>query len=173
MSIPTELSYNDGASDPACSLSSSDVTGSIVVCDFGDLVDGGSATKNVVVNPLEVAAAFPYIATYGYVHGPQADPVLSNNVTHADTVVNAPPSAGTPAPPPSGGTLAAAIKRCKKKFHGKRRKKCIKHARQQGAAAARARGGGALPRHPFAARERPPALKRMSLRERRRIWGAR
>jgi hypothetical protein len=179
--IPAELAYNDGSSDPACDLFDSDISGSTVTCAFGGMTNGQSATQNVVVTPLAGAVGLPYVTTYGSVGGAQGDPNQSNNFDYEDTtVVNPPVPPGAPPPPPSTSTstptfnLAAAIKRCKKKFRkGPRRKKCIRKARRQAAAAATARGGSGLPQHPFVARKRPPALERLSLRAKRRIWGMR
>jgi hypothetical protein len=177
--IPAELQYNDGSSDPACDVSDSSISGSTVTCGFGGMTSGQSATKNLAVTPLPGAAAYGYVSTYGYVGGAQGDPNQSNNFDYEDTTVvipTVPPGTGPPTPSTSPSTfnLAAAVKRCKKKFRkGPKRKKCIKKARRKAATAATARGGAGLPQHPFISRKRPPALERLSLQAKRRIWGMR
>jgi uncharacterized repeat protein (TIGR01451 family) len=151
-------------SAPGCT-SDNGIYGTEVICTIGSVLSGATATRTVTTTPQASAVAEPYIGTYGFVDGNQADPDADNNYAFASTVVQQRPSV-VPDPIKPAFNVAAAIKKCKKKFRGKKlakkRAKCIKKARRQGAASASA--AGVLRPHPFVFRKRPPGLERAPIR---------
>jgi uncharacterized repeat protein (TIGR01451 family) len=133
--------------------------GTYIECNLGSIANGAVKSGTVSVVPQAAAATVPYVSTYASAYGDQADPNTYDNLTYADTVVRALPSAPPPAvTPPSNSGVAAAVKRCKKKFHGKKRKKCIKRARGSAAASVQRKWRAEPTVHPWTKRERPKGI---------------
>jgi uncharacterized repeat protein (TIGR01451 family) len=162
--LPPGLAFRAAGTSAGCTPSP-DPPGTRVTCVVPSLLSGSTATRSIVAD----AASQGSFYTYGYAFSERADQNVYNNVSYAETVVASPPSAPPAAavPAPAVFDVRAAIKKCAKRFRGKakskQRKKCIQKARKKAAVSAASQGELVAP-HPFVARERPEALKRLPAR---------
>ena len=91
--LPAGVTFEPAADDSRCSFAAGEVT-----CEFGSLVNGGSADADIVVS-ADRAGTITNIAT---VSGDQPDPVGGNDSSSATTTVDPAPTP-QPTPPPGPG----------------------------------------------------------------------